>query len=75
MEGAAFIAAAVISHDPRDGDAETGIVGDSSVQEGNLLPSGYILRVRTDIDVVLHCHSIYTTTLACHHKFTPSFIT
>ncbi|WEX08686.1 class II aldolase/adducin family protein [Chelativorans sp. AA-79] len=32
-----------------------------------------ILRTRTDIDVVLHCHSIYATTLACHHKTIPSF--
>ena len=30
-----------------------------------------ILRQRTDIDVVLHCHSIYATTLACHHKTIP----
>jgi L-fuculose-phosphate aldolase len=32
-----------------------------------------ILKSRTDIDVVLHCHSIYATTLACHHKTIPSF--
>ena len=32
-----------------------------------------ILRQRTDIDVVLHCHSIFATTLACHHKTIPSF--
>ena len=32
-----------------------------------------ILRGRTDIDVVLHCHSIYATTLAVHHKTIPSF--
>ena len=32
-----------------------------------------ILKARTDIDVVLHCHSIYATTLACHHKPIPSF--
>lgn len=32
-----------------------------------------ILRHRADIDVVLHCHSIYATTLACHHKTIPSF--
>lgn len=32
-----------------------------------------ILRARTDINVVLHCHSIYATTLACHHKTIPSF--
>lgn len=32
-----------------------------------------ILRYRSDIDVVLHCHSIYATTLACHHKTIPSF--
>lgn len=32
-----------------------------------------ILRQRTDIEVVLHCHSIYATTLACHHKTIPSF--
>jgi L-fuculose-phosphate aldolase len=32
-----------------------------------------ILRERTDINVVLHCHSVYATTLACHHKTIPSF--
>ena len=32
-----------------------------------------ILRERTDINAVLHCHSIYATTLACHHKTIPSF--
>lgn len=32
-----------------------------------------ILKARTDIDVVLHCHSIYATTLAVHHKTIPSF--
>jgi L-fuculose-phosphate aldolase len=32
-----------------------------------------ILKERQDIDVVLHCHSVYATTLACHHKSIPSF--
>ena len=32
-----------------------------------------ILKSRPDINVVLHCHSIYATTLACHHKTIPSF--
>jgi L-fuculose-phosphate aldolase len=32
-----------------------------------------ILKTRTDIDVVLHCHSVYATTLAVHHKTIPSF--
>ena len=32
-----------------------------------------ILRARDDIDVVLHCHSVYATTLACHHKTIPAF--
>jgi L-fuculose-phosphate aldolase len=32
-----------------------------------------ILRHRQDINVVLHCHSIYATTLAVHHKTIPSF--
>jgi L-fuculose-phosphate aldolase len=32
-----------------------------------------ILKHRLDIDVVLHCHSMYATTLACHHKTIPSF--
>jgi L-fuculose-phosphate aldolase len=32
-----------------------------------------ILQARHDINVVLHCHSIYATTLACHHKTIPSF--
>ena len=25
------------------------------------------------MNVVLHCHSVYATTLACHHKTIPSF--
>jgi L-fuculose-phosphate aldolase len=32
-----------------------------------------ILTARADIDCVLHCHSVYATTLACHHKTIPSF--
>jgi len=32
-----------------------------------------ILKAREDISVVLHCHSVYATTLACHHKTIPSF--
>jgi L-fuculose-phosphate aldolase len=32
-----------------------------------------ILRMRADVDVVLHCHSIYATTLAVHHKEIPAF--
>ncbi len=32
-----------------------------------------ILQARHDIDVVLHCHSVYATTLAVHHKTIPSF--
>jgi L-fuculose-phosphate aldolase len=32
-----------------------------------------ILAARDDVDVVLHCHSIYATTLACHHRTIPSF--
>lgn len=32
-----------------------------------------ILKRRDDIDVVLHCHSLYATTLACHYKPIPAF--
>ena len=32
-----------------------------------------ILKNRRDVDVVLHCHSVYATTLAVHHKNIPSF--
>ena len=32
-----------------------------------------ILRARTDIEAVLHCHSVYATTLAVHHKPIPAF--
>lgn len=32
-----------------------------------------ILKNRDDVNVVLHCHSIYATTLACHHRTIPSF--
>jgi L-fuculose-phosphate aldolase len=32
-----------------------------------------ILRTRTDVNAVLHCHSMYATTLAVHYKTIPSF--
>ena len=32
-----------------------------------------ILKHREDIDIVLHCHSVYATTLACHHREIPAF--
>lgn len=32
-----------------------------------------ILRARPDVDVVLHCHSVHATALACHHRTIPSF--
>ena len=32
-----------------------------------------ILRERGDVDVVLHCHSIFATTLAVHHREIPAF--
>jgi len=32
-----------------------------------------ILAARTDVDCVLHCHSVYATTLAVHHHTIPSF--
>ncbi len=32
-----------------------------------------ILASRQDIDCLLHCHSVYATTLAVHHKTIPSF--
>ena len=32
-----------------------------------------ILKARDDVHVVLHCHSVYATTLACHHRSIPSF--
>ena len=32
-----------------------------------------ILREREDIAAVLHCHSVYATTLAVHHKPIPAF--
>ncbi len=32
-----------------------------------------ILKDRNDIDVVLHCHSVNATALACHNKDIPAF--
>ena len=32
-----------------------------------------ILAARPDVDCVFHCHSVYATTLAVHHKEIPSF--
>src|SRR5688500_18948718 len=31
-----------------------------------------ILRERTEVNAVLHCHSVYATTLACQHRSIPS---
>ena len=32
-----------------------------------------ILKHRPDVEVVLHCHSVHATTLACHHRTIPAF--
>ena len=32
-----------------------------------------ILRARPDVDVVLHCHSVHATAVACHHRTIPAF--
>ena len=32
-----------------------------------------ILKNRIDVDVVLHCHSIFATAVACHHRDIPAF--
>ena len=32
-----------------------------------------ILNTHTDSNIVLHCHSVYATTLACHHRDIPAF--
>lgn len=32
-----------------------------------------ILKARTDMNVVLHCHSPYATSIACHHRTIPAF--
>ena len=32
-----------------------------------------ILRERQDVNAVLHCHSVYATTLAVHHRTIPAF--
>jgi L-fuculose-phosphate aldolase len=31
------------------------------------------MQARTDIDAILHCHSIYATTLACQYRPIPAF--
>lgn len=32
-----------------------------------------ILRTRSDVNVVLHCHSAFATSVACHHRTIPAF--
>lgn len=32
-----------------------------------------ILKARSDMNVVLHCHSLYATSIACHHRTIPAF--
>ena len=32
-----------------------------------------ILQARGDVEVVLHCHSVFATSVACHHLTIPAF--
>jgi L-fuculose-phosphate aldolase len=32
-----------------------------------------ILAARADVDAILHCHSTYATSVACHHRTIPAF--
>ncbi len=32
-----------------------------------------ILRARADVEAVVHCHSVYATTVAVHHRTIPAF--
>lgn len=32
-----------------------------------------ILKARSDVNVVLHCHSAFATSVACHHRSIPAF--
>ena len=32
-----------------------------------------ILQARSDVNAIVHCHSVYATTLAIHHRTIPSF--
>lgn len=32
-----------------------------------------ILKARPDVNVVLHCHSLYAASVACHHRTIPAF--
>ena len=32
-----------------------------------------ILKARPDVNVVLHCHSAFATSVACHHRMIPAF--
>lgn len=32
-----------------------------------------ILKARPDVNVVLHCHSAFATSVACHHRTIPAF--
>lgn len=32
-----------------------------------------ILKARPDVNVVLHCHSTFATSVACHHRTIPAF--
>ncbi len=52
---------------------------ESGSHQKNIIPSSEwklhaeILKSRNEINAVLHCHSIYATALACHHRSIPSF--
>ncbi len=54
-------------------------MGFDGIYEGLRRPSSEwrfhadILRLRPDVDCVLHCHATYSTTLACHGRAIPSF--
>ena len=69
---------AEILSDPSESPEDIVAMGFDGAYEG-LRPSSEwrfhrdILRARDDVNVVLHCHSVYATTLACHHKTIPAF--
>lgn len=61
------------------GPEEIVAMGFDGTFEGALRPSSEwrfhrdILATRPDVGSVLHCHSPYATTLACHHREIPAF--
>ena len=78
IDGGFLITPTSLSYDRMEADDIVEMSYDGTY-EGKHRPSSEwrfhrdIMKARTDINAILHCHSIYATTLACQYKPIPAF--